>query len=68
MYDAPFDALTRIGWSLAGLVVVLVVARAVLLERPGPPVLGRVVTVTTGLAVLALVAVLAVLVVTVLGG
>ncbi len=73
MYDAPFDTLTRIGWSLAALVVVLFVVRAVRLERahragPGPTVRAGIVwDVLAGTAALALVGVLLALVVTVFG-
>lgn len=74
MYDAPFDALTRIGWSLAGVVVVLFVVRAVRLERAhrggvarAPDLAGRVVGVLSVVVVLALVVDLLVLVRTVLG-
>lgn len=69
MYDAPFDALTRLGWSLAGVVVVLLVARAVRIEwaRSTPRAVAVILDVVTGAAVLALLAVLGAVVVSVLG-
>jgi hypothetical protein len=33
VYDAPFDALTRLGWGLAAAVVVALAARAVRVEQ-----------------------------------
>lgn len=33
MYDAPFDALTRVGWVLAAVVAVALAARAVRVEQ-----------------------------------
>lgn len=33
MYDAPFDALTRLGWGLAAVVAVALAARAVRVEQ-----------------------------------
>jgi hypothetical protein len=33
VYDAPFDALTRLGWGLAAVVVVALAARAVRVEQ-----------------------------------
>lgn len=68
MYDAPADLLTVLGWSLAGLVLLLGALRAVRVER-GRPAAGPAGTLVldTGLAVL-VVALLGVLVTIVAAG
>ena len=73
MYDAPFDTLTRLGWTLAGVVIVLLAARAVRVERrhvhPDRRTAVRVLDVgLNAVATLAVLAFLAVLVLVVLSG
>jgi hypothetical protein len=76
VYDAPFDALTRLGWGLAAVVVVALAARAVRVEQRQvhPGVRSRPVRVADAgldvvctLAVVAFVVLLGVIVATVFG-
>lgn len=75
MYDEPFGLPTVTGWCLAGVVVVLLVARAVRVEwratrdgaAPRSPLLDTGLDVALGLAVTGLVATLAWVVLEVFG-